>query len=94
MKKTCTRRLVLCCMAAGLILGSCGLEENPGGILDISSANYEQNDEQTVKVSGSRWIPAPYTLKVEGASQVGYRTICICGIRDERVGVLEYLWWV
>ena len=60
-------------------------EENPGGILDISSAKYEQYDEQTVKVSGSRWIPTPYTLKVEGAGQVGYRTICICGIRDERM---------
>jgi len=60
-------------------------EENPGGILDISRANYEQYDEQTVKISGSRWIPTPYTLKVEGASQVGYRTISICGIRDERL---------
>jgi len=60
-------------------------EENPGGILDISRAKYEQYDDQTVKVSGSRWIPAPYTLKVEGVSQVGYRTISICGIRDERM---------
>ena len=60
-------------------------EENPGGILDISSAKYEQYDDQTVKVSGSQWIPTPYTLKIEGAKQVGYRTICICGIRDERM---------
>lgn len=58
-------------------------EENPGGILDTSSAIYEQLDSQTVKVSGSRWLPAPYTLKIEGARQVGYRTICICGVREE-----------
>jgi hypothetical protein len=60
-------------------------EENPGGVLDISNAKYEQYDEHTVKVSGSRWIPAPYTLKVEGVRLAGYRTISICGIRDERM---------
>ena len=60
-------------------------EENPGGILDVSGAKYEQYDDQTVKISGSRWIPEPYTLKVEGAGLVGYRTISICGIRDERM---------
>jgi len=60
-------------------------EENPGGALDITGANYEQYDDQTVKVSGSRWIPAEYTLKIEGARRVGYRTISICGIRDERL---------
>jgi hypothetical protein len=60
-------------------------EENPGGILDISNAKYEQYDERTVKVSGSRWIPEPYTLKVEGARKVGYRAISISGIREERM---------
>lgn len=60
-------------------------EENPGGILDISGAKYEQYDEKTVKVSGSRWIPEPYTLKIEGARRVGYRAISICGIREERM---------
>lgn len=60
-------------------------EENPGGALDISEAKYEQYDERTVKVSGSRWIPAPYTIKIEGARKVGYRTISILGIRDERM---------
>ena len=60
-------------------------EENPGGALDISSAKYEQYDDRTVKISGSRWIPAPYTLKLEGARIAGYRSICICGIREERL---------
>jgi hypothetical protein len=60
-------------------------EENPGGALDITGATYEQLDESTVKVSGSRWVPAPYTLKIEGARKIGYRTISICGIRDEQL---------
>jgi len=51
-------------------------------MLDTSHVLYEQVDNQTVKVSRSRWIPAPYTLKIEGARQVGYRTICVCGVRD------------
>jgi len=60
-------------------------EENPGGTLDMRDAVYEQYDDRTVKVSGSRWIPEPYTLKIEGARKVGYRTICLCGVRDERL---------
>jgi len=60
-------------------------EENPGGALDITEAKYEQYDERTVRVTGSRWIPSPYTLKLEGAKKVGYRTISILGIRDERM---------
>jgi hypothetical protein len=60
-------------------------ELNPGGALDLSGAKYEPYDDRTVKVSGSRWIPAPYTIKIEGAKKVGFRTISILGIRDERM---------
>jgi hypothetical protein len=61
------------------------LELNPGGALDLSGAKYEQYDDRTVKVSGSHWIPRLYTVKVEGAKKVGFRTICVLGIRDERM---------
>jgi len=57
-------------------------EENPGGILDISGARYEQIDERSVMVSGSRWIPTKYTVKIEGVTLIGYRAICIAGVRD------------
>lgn len=56
-------------------------EENPGGYLDITTARYEQYDERTVKVWGSRWVPTPYTIKLEGAAVSGYRTITIAGVR-------------
>jgi hypothetical protein len=56
-------------------------EENPGGFLDVTGAKYEQWDDRTVKVTGSRWVDAPYTIKLEGVSLSGYRTICIGGIR-------------
>lgn len=57
-------------------------EDNPGGSIDISKAKYEQYDERTVKVSGARWIPARYALKIEGVQKVGYRSISIMGVRD------------
>lgn len=57
-------------------------EENPGGYLDISTARYEQVDDRTVKVYGSRWVDAPYTIKLEGVRKVGYRTVTIAGARD------------
>jgi len=54
-----------------------------GGTLDTSSACYEAIDDRTVRVTGSKVIPAEkYTVRIEGASLVGYRSIVIGGIRD------------
>lgn len=57
-------------------------EYYPGGYLDLSEARFEQIDSRTVKVGGSKWIEMPYTIKLEGAALIGYRTICIAGMRD------------
>src|SRR5690606_20758564 len=38
---------------------------------------------RSVKVSGSRFIPAPrYTVKLEGAEKAGYQSILIGSVRD------------
>ena len=40
----------------------------PGGSLDLSETKFEQLTDRSVKVSGSKFIPAPtYTVKMEGA---------------------------
>lgn len=57
-------------------------EENPGGYLDITPARYSQQDVRSVRVEGARWVDQPYTIKLEGARQIGYRTITIAGLRD------------
>ncbi len=57
-------------------------ELNPGGYLDVSEASFEQIDERSVKVSGSKWFEQPYTVKLEGVKFIGYRTITLAGIRD------------
>jgi hypothetical protein len=55
----------------------------PGGIVDLSDVKFEQHDERTVKVSGSRYVPDPvYRIKLEGSKRTGYRTICVAGVRD------------
>lgn len=55
----------------------------PGGTLDTSAASYEQLDERTVEVSGSRFSPASqYTVKLEGVRELGFRTVFVAGVRD------------
>lgn len=54
----------------------------PPGRLDVSEATYEQ-DGRGVVVRGSRFLPAEeYTIKLEGVEPVGYRRVCLGGIRD------------
>ena len=55
----------------------------PDGTVDLTGCQFTQLDDRTVKVSGSRWIPATQpTLKLEGTKLAGYRTISIAGIQD------------
>ena len=53
------------------------------GTLDLTESRYEQQSENAVKVSGSRFIPAErYTVKLEGAELAGYQSIVIGSVRD------------
>ncbi len=55
----------------------------PSGTLDTSGCRFEQIDERSVKVWGAEWAPSDrYTVKLEGAALVGYRSIAMMGIRD------------
>ena len=58
----------------------------PAGMLDTWMARYEAVDDRSVRVMGSRFVPAErYTVKLEGAEMVGYQTVSIAGIRDSVV---------
>lgn len=62
----------------------------PGGRLDVSDAVYEPLDDRRVRVSGSRFQPMPYTMKLEGARSGPFQTLMIVGIEDPSVlGDLE-----
>lgn len=55
----------------------------PGGYLDVSGARYEALDDTSVRVTGSKWIATtPYTVKLEGAYSVGFRTSTLALLRD------------
>lgn len=55
----------------------------PGGSLNLTEACFTQETEYITRVSGSRFVPADrYTIKLEGAKGIGYRTVSIAGARD------------
>jgi hypothetical protein len=58
----------------------------PGGELYVGDASFDQVDERTVRVSGSRFAHSDsYFVKIEGAALAGHRAICVAGIRDPRL---------
>ncbi|MEY9873066.1 hypothetical protein ABH931_002547 [Streptacidiphilus sp. MAP12-33] len=54
----------------------------PGGHLDLTDCAFSPEGERGVRVTGSRHVPAPYTLKLEGARLRGFRTVSLAGARD------------
>jgi hypothetical protein len=61
------------------------LLHEPGGILDVTEARYAAIDERSVRVTGSRFLPRPYTMKLEGASGGAFQTLMLVGIQDRKV---------
>jgi hypothetical protein len=57
----------------------------PGGVLDVSNANYRWVDNRITRVTGSHWNPMPYTMKLEGARGGDFQTIMFIGIEDPEV---------
>jgi len=55
----------------------------PGGVLDLTSCVYEQLTENSVKVSGTKFVrDTDYYIKLEGATRKGYRAVSIAAARD------------
>ncbi len=55
----------------------------PSGSLDLHDATYEQLSDRRVAIRGSNFLPSTQnSIKLEGAAFLGYRSVCIAGIRD------------
>jgi hypothetical protein len=55
----------------------------PGGMLSLGSCTYSAVSDRRVQVSGSIFVPETrYTIKLEGAKRLGFRSIAIQGSRD------------
>jgi hypothetical protein len=57
----------------------------PGGVLDVTEAQYSAIDDRRVRVTGSRWEQRPYTMKLEGAGGGPFQTVMLVGIEDPAV---------
>jgi hypothetical protein len=58
----------------------------PSGTLDTTACAYEAVDDRIVRVSGSTFHPADqYTVKLEAAELIGYRSFSISGVRDPMI---------
>jgi hypothetical protein len=59
------------------------LHKECSGTLDLTHSTYTAVDDTSVRITGSKFIPATdYTVKLEGAELVGYQSLMIGGIRD------------
>lgn len=55
----------------------------PNGVIDLHDCTFIQKDERTVRVYGSKFMEAKKkTLKLEGVTLSGYRTICTATVHD------------
>lgn len=62
------------------------LFHEPEGTIDLKDSAFERIGERRVRVSGSRFTPAPKpTIKLEGARLRGYRAIAVAGMTDPRL---------
>lgn len=57
----------------------------PGGTMMLDGVTYEAVSDRVVRVRGSRFLPAPYTVKLEGAGLLGYRAVVLGGITDPMI---------
>jgi hypothetical protein len=54
----------------------------PGGLVDTTHCRIEAVNERVVRVSGMRWEPQPYSIKLEGVRSVGFSTVTFAATRD------------
>lgn len=57
----------------------------PGGVLNVTAAQYTAVNDRVVRVTGSRFIEGAYTMKLEGAARGPFQTIMLIGITDPEV---------
>jgi hypothetical protein len=58
----------------------------PEGVVDMREAEFSQVDRQTVRVSGTKYVPSDkLRIKLEGARRIGARAFTIAGARDRHI---------
>jgi hypothetical protein len=57
----------------------------PEGIVDRSAARYERVDENTTRVTGSRFMRESFSILFEGVAKIGYRSVFPFAVRTPRM---------
>jgi len=58
------------------------MQRGPGGRVEMGATQFEQLDDRRVRVTGTRYeSETPYRLKLEGTRQIGFRSVCVAGVR-------------
>ncbi|WP_431015425.1 acyclic terpene utilization AtuA family protein [Bradyrhizobium pachyrhizi] len=57
----------------------------PGGVLDVTGAEYESFNDRATVVRGAVWTPRAYTMKLEGAGGSDYQAMMFIGIENPDV---------
>ena len=65
------------------------VRHEPGGISDTTDCKIEAVSPRVVRITGMKWIPTPYTIKLEAAEQIGFSAIAFAAARDP--GLIEQL---
>ena len=58
------------------------IHTEPGGQLDTTDCEIRAVSDRATRVTGIRWTPQTYTIKLGGAEKVGYSAITFAGTRD------------
>ena len=65
----------------------------PGVFVDVKDCVYTAIDDDKVRITGAVYQETPYTLKLEGSGPVGYQTLSLVGIVDDRV-LADPITWI
>jgi len=57
----------------------------PGIVVDASLSRYDSVDDRVVRVTGTKAETRPYTMKLEGASPAGFRTLAFTSMSDPKL---------
>ena len=58
------------------------IHHEPGGQLDTTASEIRAVSDRATRVTGIRWTPQAYTIKLEGAEKAGCSAITFAGVRD------------
>lgn len=58
------------------------IRHEPGGLVDTTECRIEAVTDRVVRVSGMRWRPQPYSIKLEGVRSVGFSAVTFAATRD------------